>query len=120
MPWVDDVKCTGCGVCVEECPVDVIWMKNEKAVIDMKGCIRCGICHDVCPTEAVRHDSEKIPTVVKDNIEKTKRCINTCAKYLGEEEKWKCLERITRSFNREKIIAEKTLKELKKLKKRHE
>lgn len=117
MPWIDGVKCTGCGICIEECPAGVIWMESEKAVINMEGCIRCGICHDVCPSEAVRHDSEKIPDIVIDNVEKTKKSIDACAKYLGEEEKWKCLERIIRSLNREKIIADKTLIELRKLKK---
>jgi formate hydrogenlyase subunit 6/NADH:ubiquinone oxidoreductase subunit I len=49
MPWVDKDKCVSCGICVEECPVDTIFIKDEKAEIDMIGCIRCGRCHDVCP-----------------------------------------------------------------------
>ena len=72
MPWVDGSKCTGCGICVEICPVDAISMKEEKAKIDMEICIRCGKCHDVCPQEAVRYDSEKIPLEVKENLEKAK------------------------------------------------
>ena len=61
MPWIDKNKCTGCGLCVRECPVNAIIIKEGKAEIDMDKCIRCGKCHDVCPQEAVRHDSEKIP-----------------------------------------------------------
>ena len=59
MPWVDEEKCTGCGICVEECPVDVIslsagqaGMEGEKAEINMDECIHCGVCRDVCPQEA--------------------------------------------------------------------
>ncbi|MCK4422331.1 4Fe-4S binding protein [candidate division WOR-3 bacterium] len=117
MPWIDDNRCTGCGICVEECPVDVIWMENERANIDMNECIRCAICHDVCPTDAVRHDSEKENEIVKDNVNNVKRNIEACAKYLSEPDKWKCLERTIKHFIREKNIVEKTLQELEKLRK---
>ncbi|MFO7956562.1 MAG: 4Fe-4S binding protein, partial [Candidatus Brocadiia bacterium] len=61
MPWVSEEMCVGCGVCVEECPVDAIAMVDDVARINEEECIRCGHCHDVCPQEAVRHDSERIP-----------------------------------------------------------
>ena len=117
MPWVDEEKCVGCNVCVEKCPVKAISMKDEKAKINMDKCIHCGTCHSVCSQEAVRHDGEKIPENVKSNIEKTKRFMELCAKYLGDiKEKTKCLERMKKYFNKEKLVAEKTLEELKKLK----
>jgi len=59
MPWVDKDKCVGCGICIRECPVDAIFMKEGKAIIGMKKCIRCKKCHEICPKGAVRHDSEK-------------------------------------------------------------
>ena len=31
MPWIDKNECIGCGICVEECPVDTIYMDNEHA-----------------------------------------------------------------------------------------
>jgi ferredoxin len=117
MPWVDVDKCTGCGICVEKCPVDTITMEDEKAKINMNECIRCGICHDVCPEQAVKHDGEKVPEEIKANVEMTKRFMEACEKYLGDaKEKWKCLERMKKHFNREKILAEKTIGELEKLK----
>jgi len=117
MPWINVEDCSGCGICVEECPVNTIAMKDEKAEINMDGCIRCGICHDVCPQEAVRHDSEKIPEVIKANVEETKRFMQACAKYLGDiKEKDKCLQRMKKHFKKEKIIAEKTLEELENIK----
>ena len=117
MPWVDEEKCTGCNICVEKCPVDAISIENEKANINMQGCIHCGTCHSVCPSEAVRHDSEKIPGNVKANVEETKRFMELCAKYLGDvKEKNKCLQRMMKHYNKEKIIAEKTTEELEKLK----
>jgi len=117
MPWVDVKKCTGCGMCVEKCPVDVISMENKKAKINMEKCIYCGTCHSVCLQEAVRHDSEKIPDDVKANVEMTKGFMELCAKYLGDDkEKDKCLIRMKKHFNKEKIVAEKTLDEFEKLK----
>lgn len=116
MPWIDEESCTGCGICVDECPVDAISMKIEEAEINMAECIRCGVCHDVCPQESVRHDSEKVPDMIKANVEMTKKYMELCAKYLGDDkEKGKCLKRMRKHFNSQKMIAERTLEELVKL-----
>jgi len=117
MPWVDEEKCTGCNICVERCPVDAISMENQRAEIDMDKCIHCGTCHSVCPQEAVRHDSEKIPENIKANVEETKKFMELCARYLDDvKEKNKCLQRMIKHFNKEKLVAEKTVEELEKLK----
>jgi ferredoxin len=117
MPWIDEEKCVGCNICVERCPVSAISMVEGKASINMEECIHCGTCHSVCPNEAVRHDSEKIPENVKANVEETKKFMDLCAKHLsGDKEKIKCLQRMIKHFNKEKVVAEKTLEELEKLK----
>lgn len=117
MPWVDKEKCTGCGTCIEECPVGTISMVDEKAEINMDNCIRCGTCHGSCPEGAVEHDSKKIPDEVETNITKTKGFMDACAKYLGnDDEKQRCLARMMKYFNKEKIVAEKTLERLQMLK----
>jgi NADP-reducing hydrogenase subunit HndC len=47
-------KCTGCGLCKKNCPVQVIsGERKEPHVIDTSGCIKCGMCKDVCPFDAV-------------------------------------------------------------------
>lgn len=118
MPWVDKDMCIGCGVCVEECPVDAIVMEDEVAEIYMNGCIHCGRCHDVCDQEAVRHDSEKISDEVKSNIKETKYFMNACEKYLGSsQEGQKCLNRMIKHFNKEKMVVEKTIEALELLRK---
>ncbi|MBN1444942.1 MAG: 4Fe-4S binding protein [Candidatus Omnitrophica bacterium] len=120
MPWVDKEKCTGCEICVDKCPVGAISMAGDNdavAVIDMDGCVHCGTCHSVCPQQAVRHDGEKIPQDVKVNIEETKKFMELCAKHLGsEQEKNKCLGRMIKHWNKEKVVAEQTLAELEKMK----
>ena len=112
MPWIDKTKCTGCGICIRECPVEAISLKQGKAEIDMDKCIRCGKCHEVCPQEAVRHDSEKIPIEIKENISKTKDLMKN---FKTQEEKKAFLERMVKHFSKQIKVAEKTIEEIKKL-----
>jgi len=67
---VDDDKCTGCGLCIKECPKKVIIMRpvNRKIYVACKsldtglvtmkacdqGCIACRKCVDVCKFDAIK------------------------------------------------------------------
>lgn len=116
MPWINSEMCTVCEVCINECPVDAILKENDFMVIRDENCIRCGTCHDICPQGAIRHDSEKIPDEIKANVEKAKRSMDSCIKYIGKnEEGSKCLNRIIKYFNKEKVVVERTLFQLEKL-----
>jgi len=114
MPWVDRDECVGCGVCVEECPVDAIELVDEIAEIDMETCIRCGTCHDACPQDAVKHDKERIPLEISANVDKVKGYMD---RFDGDEDRQACLKRSMNFFNFSRTVAEKTLEELDKLKK---
>ena len=50
---VDKEKCTGCGECVDSCPLDAIEMDGDVAKVDEDTCSDCGACVDVCPVEAI-------------------------------------------------------------------
>jgi len=50
---VDKDACTGCGVCIDECPADAMVLENELVVVDADVCVDCGSCVDVCPTDAL-------------------------------------------------------------------
>jgi len=116
MPWIDSDECTGCGTCVEECPAQTISMADGVAEIDMGGCIRCGTCHDICPQEAVKHDSERIPHEVEANVAMTLRSMEACAEHFGDrKERGKCLARMKKHFNKERMVAEKTIERLERL-----
>ena len=52
-PFVTDA-CVGCGLCVENCPVETICQVGGVARIDLSGCIRCYCCHEMCPEQAIR------------------------------------------------------------------
>jgi Fe-S-cluster-containing hydrogenase component 2 len=53
---VDADKCTGCGLCVEACPVEAISLENDKAKVDEGACVDCGVCASECPNEAISVD----------------------------------------------------------------
>jgi uncharacterized protein (DUF362 family)/NAD-dependent dihydropyrimidine dehydrogenase PreA subunit len=46
-------RCTACGVCVENCPVEAIAIVDGRARMDLERCIRCYCCHELCPEDAV-------------------------------------------------------------------
>jgi len=76
--YVDQVKCTGCGICIDSCPITVanefdLGLSTRKAIyipfpqaipsqytIDMDSCVQCGICarEDVCEPLAIKYDDE--------------------------------------------------------------
>ncbi|HNR25297.1 MAG TPA: ferredoxin family protein [Methanobacteriaceae archaeon] len=60
---VDLKKCTGCGVCREECPKGArIWNINEKArASNLRYCHLCMICASKCPEDAIRVIRDEIP-----------------------------------------------------------
>ena len=51
---IDEDKCTGCGICVKNCPQKAIsGEKKEPHKIDQERCIKCGLCRDLCKFDSV-------------------------------------------------------------------
>ena len=46
-------ECTGCGICMDECPANAIILENEKAIVYDDKCTDCGTCVDSCPNEVI-------------------------------------------------------------------
>ncbi len=69
---IDQEKCTGCGLCQEACPYDVIYMNEELSVAQK--CTGCAHlvdlgqtprCADVCPRDAIFFGDEDDPRLLE-------------------------------------------------------
>lgn len=63
---VDIDRCKGCGICVPQCPKNLIRMgdkMNEQGnfypIIDNEKCIGCGLCCQMCPDLAIEIEKKK-------------------------------------------------------------
>jgi ferredoxin len=50
---VNTEECTGCGICVDECPAGTITLAGEKAKVEEDKCTDCATCESSCPNEVI-------------------------------------------------------------------
>jgi NAD-dependent dihydropyrimidine dehydrogenase PreA subunit len=52
---VNSEKCTGCGTCVETCPVGVFEIEDKKSVpVKPEECLVCRACEVQCSESAIQ------------------------------------------------------------------
>lgn len=52
-PHPDPDLCTGCGTCVEQCPVSALTMDDLLPQVEAGTCITCFCCQEMCPEKAM-------------------------------------------------------------------
>jgi uncharacterized protein (DUF362 family)/NAD-dependent dihydropyrimidine dehydrogenase PreA subunit len=52
-PQADPDLCTGCGTCVDQCPVSALSMDGDLPRVDTDTCITCFCCQEICPEKAM-------------------------------------------------------------------
>ncbi len=58
---IDPEKCTGCGICKRECPLEAIRGEKKHAhKIELQLCQKCGICRSECKFEAIQVQSRGV------------------------------------------------------------
>ena len=94
MVEIDQELCIGCGECVDDCPGNVIRIREKKAKV-LYSCIECGHCVAVCPRNAV-----SIPGADMEDVEEYDReTFHVCPEQLLHTMKFR---RSIRRFTEEK------------------
>ena len=81
LPDLDTVGCTGCGKCVQSCPVEAMTLvsannperpKAKVAKLDSRICLGCGVCVPACPEDhiSLMDRGERVITPV-DSVHRT-------------------------------------------------
>ncbi|MFQ6051101.1 MAG: 4Fe-4S binding protein [Candidatus Hydrothermarchaeota archaeon] len=52
--YFDSEKCNECGVCLEDCPMNIKFLEDKPKYLYDFECIRCGICVDACRKGAIK------------------------------------------------------------------
>lgn len=67
LSFIDAEMCTGCGDCIEICPMEAIKDEDGISQVMVERCIGCGLCASRCPVEAIsmqeREDRTEAPPV---------------------------------------------------------
>ncbi len=77
---VIEKKCSGCQVCLSQCPVDAIDIVDGIAKIDGEKCVGCGKCVLVCPSDAILFEK---PLKKPVKAESAAREADTLSSYKG-------------------------------------
>lgn len=60
---VEVSDCTGCGICVDACPMETIELIDDIAKVDENKCIGCGVCSYQCPVSAIKLEKTGVRNV---------------------------------------------------------
>ena len=96
---VNAEKCTGCGLCVAECPLNLIelvpgntkiaFLCNYQPLKNIPGrerceyaCTHCRKCFKACEDEAIEWDKTKaVPQIIQDKCTLCGKCIEACEQH---------------------------------------
>lgn len=72
---INQNRCTACGICVDNCPVDAINLVDALTINDL--CIHCFNCVRLCPESAITADLEPIHDFIRQRSARIKESLKT-------------------------------------------
>lgn len=64
---INEEKCIGCTICIDQCPMDSIMGANKKMhTVINEYCSGCELCIDKCPMDCIQLESSNRPWTKKD------------------------------------------------------
>lgn len=105
MMLVNEEKCIGCGICVKDCLLNCIKVKNGKAKIRNLICFKCGHCIAVCPKNAVYSDEYNMEEIKEYNKEEFSISSNNLLNFIK-------FRRTIRQFNISKEVEKEKIEKI--------
>lgn len=85
-PKLDKKNCQKCGLCVEKCPSNAIFIPPGKHPVFIDElCSNCGLCWVICPHQAIKTKKEVIGDIYNHKIDENFYLITGKAKEMLEE-----------------------------------
>jgi nitroreductase/NAD-dependent dihydropyrimidine dehydrogenase PreA subunit len=109
---INKENCSGCGVCVQSCPVSVIAQGEAKFPFvpdaNEERCVFCGHCEAICPNDALKHNrlpemvsirQERLKEITPDNIAEYFRSRRSIRTYQSKPVEKAILEEVLNIIN---------------------
>lgn len=59
-PIINEEECTGCGICIDSCPNEVLDLDDDLAKpVNEDNCDGCGTCVEECPMGCVEVETDE-------------------------------------------------------------
>lgn len=110
--WLEQNRCTSCGICAKVCPPQCIWIvrtndpdtgkpipQPAEFYIDTDVCMNCGYCAEFCPFDAIKMDHDfELADYDRDvaHVHDLERLLKPTSYYASIRPTWNAKEEATR------------------------
>ncbi|MEW6070332.1 MAG: 4Fe-4S dicluster domain-containing protein [Candidatus Thermoplasmatota archaeon] len=92
------IVCTHCGACIQVCPTEAIYKKEDIVLIDKDKCVSCGECIEACPLGVIVLDKNELADKC-DLCNNAPECVKFCT-----QEALKFEEKIEKQFEKMRAL----------------